>query len=316
MKACKHCKIEKSDECFVYGKTIRTDCRDCHNVLRREAAKKYKEKADTIRKTCTECKTEKSGSQFAYALMICKSCKSDRDKEDKHRPSEYDPPKLCTKCDTMQPAVEFRYQSNVCLPCEKERLYDWRKENPDKFKTICKTYREKPEKKVKRAEYLKDRYTSDMNFRLRSLYRTRVRMYIRGGIKSGNEKYQAMLGCSWDVLCEWLEMNFTEGMTWDNHGSVWHIDHTMPCSIFDFTIEENVKICFNWSNLAPMFGSENISKSNKIDMDLVNAQKEKARAFIRSHTDVILTESLPSDLAEVASGALDTKVPPKGGAGV
>jgi hypothetical protein len=315
-RKCKKCEVEKKDECFQYGKVMRTECRDCHNKWRREAAKKYKEKAVTLKKTCTDCKAEKPGSDFAYSLLICKACKSQRDKEEKHRATTDDPPKTCTKCEKEQPAPEFRYQSNVCLSCEKARLYEWRKENPDKFKELCKKYRTKPEKKEKRAKYLKDKYTDDMNFRLEHLYRSRVRLFIKGGIKKGNAKYKAMLGCSWDTLRAWLESNFAEGMTWDNYGTVWHVDHAMPCSVFDFTIEENAKVCFNWSNLSPMIGSENISKSNKIDMAFVASIKEKALVFMKSHRKEILADSLPADMRRVyESEVLDTKVTPKGGAG-
>jgi hypothetical protein len=315
-RKCKKCEVEKEDECFKYGKVMRPECRDCHNEWRREAAKKYKEKSATLKKTCTDCKTEKLGSEFAYSLLICKACKSEKDKEEKHRATEDDPPKTCTKCEKEQPAKEFRYQSNACLSCEKARLYEWRKENPDKFKVLCKKYREKPDKMKKRAKYLKDKYTDDMNFRLDRLYRTRVRTFIKGGIKKGNAKYTAMLGCSWDTLRTWLESNFTEGIAWDNYGTVWHVDHAMPCSVFDFKIEENVKVCFNWSNLSPMIGSENISKSNKIDMAFITSLKEKALAFMESHKEKILTDSLPADMRRIyESGVLDTKVLPKGGAG-
>ena len=116
----------------------------------------------------------------------------------------------------------------------------------------------------------------------------------------------------------------TKEMTWENYGTLWHIDHTMPCSIFDFESEESVKACFNWSNLAPMLGEENLSKSNKLDMALVASYKEKARVFITNNKGEILTDSLPTDLrnfvimsesSDNGSGVLDTKESPKGGAG-
>ena len=315
MRTCVKCEVEQDDAQFIYGKVTRTDCRSCHNKARREAATKYKEKAKTIKKTCTECKKELCGSKFAYSLAICKSCKSERDKEENHKPAADAPPKTCGKCIKEQPAKEFRYQSKICLTCEKDRLYEWRKENPDKFKEICKTYREKDENKVKRKDYLRNKYHADMNFRLERLYRTRVRYFIKGGTKTGKEKYETLLGCSWDTLRLWLESNFVDGMNWENYGTVWHIDHTMPCSVFDFYIEENRKVCFNWTNLFPMFGSENLSKSAKIDMVLITKNKEKARNFLKSHSDLILTESLPSEYIGSESGVLDTKVPLKDGTG-
>lgn len=322
MKRCIKCDKEKDDECFRYGKVMRTDCRDCHNEWRREAAKKHKADGEKIKKSCTECKIEKTGTSFAYGLNICKKCKSERDKEEKHRASESDPPKTCVKCEKEQAATEFRYQSRVCLGCEKSRLYEWRKTNPEKFKDLCKSYRSKDESKVKRSKYLREKYADDMNFRLEKLYRNRVRNFIKGGSKKGNEKYKEMLGCSWDTLRAWLEHNMVEGMTWENYGTVWHVDHTMPCAIFDFGVEENIKSCFNWSNLAPMFGPENLSKSDKLNMTLVASQKQKAIAFIKEHKGEILTDSLPAELrGSIApegdeSVVLDTKAPAKAGAGV
>lgn len=316
---CSKCELEKEDEQFKYGKVTRTECKDCHNKWRREAAKKYKEKSTTIQKICTECKVEKNGSEFAYSLTICKKCKNERDKEEHNRPAEDAAPKTCTKCEKEQLAIKFRYQSTICVICEKERLYAWRKENPDKFKDICKKYRSKDDYRDKQNKYKRDRYDSELNYKLQTLYRNRVRCFIKGGIKKGNEKYTAMLGCSWSTLREWLSSNFTDEMSWENYGTVWHIDHTMPCSIFDFSIEENIKVCFNWTNLSPMIGVENLSKSDKLNMTLVTNQKEKAHAFITTHLDQILTDSLPSDLRirviGSESGVLDTKVPLKDGTG-
>jgi hypothetical protein len=88
----------------------------------------------------------------------------------------------------------------------------------------------------------------------------------------------------------------------------------MPCAAFDFSIDENVKACFNWSNLSPMFGSENLSKSDKVNMVLVTEIKEKARTFIVTHQQQILTEALPADL-RASSGVLDTKVSVKADTG-
>jgi hypothetical protein len=55
-----------------------------------------------------------------------------------------------------------------------------------------------------------------------------------------------------------------EGMTWNNNtGNGWHIDHIIPCAAFDLTKSEEQKKCFHYTNLRPMWASENISKSSK-----------------------------------------------------
>ena len=68
-------------------------------------------------------------------------------------------------------------------------------------------------------------------------------------------------------------------MSLENYGSVWHIDHVIPCASFNFLNEKEMKKCFNWINLRPMYASENISKGNKIDERLYLLQEVKANYF-------------------------------------
>ena len=66
-------------------------------------------------------------------------------------------------------------------------------------------------------------------------------------------------------LKQYLENQFKPGMTWQNHTVTgWHIDHIMPCSIFDLSKPEKQKACFHYTNLQPLWYYENIRKSNKV----------------------------------------------------
>jgi hypothetical protein len=53
-------------------------------------------------------------------------------------------------------------------------------------------------------------------------------------------------------------------MNWDNHGLIWEVDHIIPCSSFDLTIEDNIYKCFNYKNTQPLYKSLNRSKKDKI----------------------------------------------------
>ena len=59
-----------------------------------------------------------------------------------------------------------------------------------------------------------------------------------------------------------LEAKFKEGMTWENHGE-WHIDHIKPCVSFNLLDENEQKKCFHYTNLQPLWASENLSKGCK-----------------------------------------------------
>ena len=54
-------------------------------------------------------------------------------------------------------------------------------------------------------------------------------------------------------------------MTWGNYGE-WHVDHILPISVYNIQEigDEEFMKCWSLSNLQPMWGKENIRKSNKI----------------------------------------------------
>ena len=72
-----------------------------------------------------------------------------------------------------------------------------------------------------------------------------------------------MVGCSSEFLKEYLEKKFTLGMTWQNHCTHgWHIDHIVPLA--SATTAENMKKLMHYTNLQPMWATENLKKGNKI----------------------------------------------------
>jgi hypothetical protein len=54
-------------------------------------------------------------------------------------------------------------------------------------------------------------------------------------------------------------------MSWDNWGqgidnSTWHFDHIVPVTAFDLDTAEGQRLAFQYTNLQPMWGSDNIKK--------------------------------------------------------
>ena len=64
-------------------------------------------------------------------------------------------------------------------------------------------------------------------------------------------------------------------MTLENYGSVWQINHCLAVASFILLDENDMKKCFNWVNLRPMYVEDKIIKGDKIDMRLYRLQEKR-----------------------------------------
>jgi hypothetical protein len=91
---------------------------------------------------------------------------------------------------------------------------------------------------------------------------TRIRKVLNGLIKK-SKSTQELIGCDIEQLWIHLEKSFKSGMTRKNYGK-WHVDHIIPCASFDLTKPEEQAKCFHYTNLQPLWASENLAKGSKI----------------------------------------------------
>jgi len=62
-------------------------------------------------------------------------------------------------------------------------------------------------------------------------------------------------------LKEYLRSKFLSNMDYDNYGE-WEIDHIKAISLYNLCNEKELKECFNYKNLQPLWRIDNIKKSN------------------------------------------------------
>jgi hypothetical protein len=123
----------------------------------------------------------------------------------------------------------------------------------------------------------RERRKNDPAYALRERIRCRIYQALKkqGISRKGKNKY---LGMTIETYKKWLEYQFEDGMTWENHGKYWHIDHARPCDSFKFINENDDAIyeCFNWKNTRPMVGSENIKKGSTVDEVVIKNHKKNS----------------------------------------
>lgn len=203
-------------------------------------------------KTCEYCGQDESIKLFSLAKkgIICKDCIRDYT--------------LDQKMIRHKLTYKEYYENNRDKMTHKSR--EWNKNNKDKRAVAKKNYREK--------------HKNEINFRIKENLSTRLRNLIR---KDGHCVID-FLDCSIEFFKEWLRYNFKEGMSFENYGSFWHIDHAKACALYDFSKQDDVKECWNWSNLVPLEKTQNEKKGSKLDMEYIEYYKKRRDMFLDSLT--------------------------------
>lgn len=127
-----------------------------------------------------------------------------------------------------------------------------------------------PEKKAERtrqkiAAHEKKRKT-DLFFRMLCNVRSRFAILIRGFVKQKRPNVKSFVkyfGCTAEEFKEYIENKFSAGMTWENHGKIWHLDHIVPLFLGGGDYELLLKLN-HYKNLQPLLAPENLSKGHSI----------------------------------------------------
>lgn len=162
-----------------------------------------------------------------------------------------------------------------------QQANEWRKANPEKVleserrkyakhkESILaknKEYRQRNKDAInaQKREYIKKRRKEHEPYAIQMRVRCRFRNAMQRKGWSKESPMQSVVGCSWEELKAHLESKFLPGMSWENR-SLWEIDHIIPCATAK--TEEEMKKLFHFSNLQPLWRSDNLKKGAKLNND-------------------------------------------------
>lgn len=185
----------------------------------------------------------------------------------------------CNKCGCIFEKYSSRY---MCKPCNKEyntlnkeniKLYNKERYESNKHEILKKikkyheTHNQQIKKYTKKWFYDNKEYINEFNRKKyfeNTIFKIKITLRNTLNKKLKNKKTTSsikLLGCSVEYLKQHLESQFKPEMTWENHGTIWEIDHIKPCASFDLTKLEEQEKCFNYTNLQPLFKTTEIAKS-------------------------------------------------------
>lgn len=112
-----------------------------------------------------------------------------------------------------------------------------------------------------------------------------------------------LLGCSMIFYIDYLKSKFSKGMTLDNYGKQWHIDHIKPVSYFNILNDVERKKAFHYTNTQPIWATSQIAKKYGEQNYIGNLNKNNNNIIEDYHlTNIISKTGLfenPSQLSQM-----------------
>jgi hypothetical protein len=103
-----------------------------------------------------------------------------------------------------------------------------------------------------------------LKFREKRKWQINLRRYVID--RTPCPAYAPYFGLDNTNLRLWFEMQFTEGLSWENFGREWQFDHLIPVAYFDYSINEELKLCWNFTNLRVEPFQLNKNRGHRLDV--------------------------------------------------
>jgi hypothetical protein len=78
--------------------------------------------------------------------------------------------------------------------------------------------------------------------------------------------YAPYFGLDIENMRRWFEYQFKDGISWDDFAVKWQFDHIIPVTYFDFSNEEELKMCWNFTNISVEMFHLNKERGNRLDV--------------------------------------------------
>jgi hypothetical protein len=102
------------------------------------------------------------------------------------------------------------------------------------------------------------------NFREKRKWQIALRRYVIN--RNICAAYAPYFGLDIENMRQWFEYQFTPGLGWEDFGKNWQFDHIIPVTYFDFSIESELKMCWNFTNIRVENFQLKKDRGNRLDV--------------------------------------------------
>jgi len=246
-------------------------------------------------KECTKCHITKDLDKFPKDRSYCKNCKNtyERERRSKNRQKYRDLNKEHYKRKKAEKKIIETDITKQCTICGKNKHGTLFYKRPTgTLRSECKNcsstrrkeyYQKNREKIIKQtSQYKQNKINTDITFKLEVRLRTRLYNALIAQDETKKQRTMKYVQCTPKILRDWMEYQLYDGMTMDNYGETWHMDHCKPCSMFDLSDPNQVYECFHWVNIRPYTVIKNLKKSASYNIYDSILQEIKAHGFVQT----------------------------------
>lgn len=230
-------------------------CSRCKSIQECKCFSKDKNKLDGLRTMCKLCSKATKISKPGPGQKKCKRCGVCQDL-DCFLPQFYYKDKLGCSCKMCTKEHNMRLKQRVdkkCSRCKRVKMVSEFHVNPTKidgYATECA---------MCVVEKVTEYYATNKSANIARKCRARLRSALTSQNVPKTHSVVDLVGCTWYELKEHIQSQFQPGMSWSNIDLI-HIDHRHPCAGFDLTDDAQLKQCFHWTNLQPLWATDNLKK--------------------------------------------------------
>lgn len=287
-KICTKCKLEKPLSDFSKSSTGKyghgSVCKDCikiyyknyiqnpekkekEKIRKKEYNKEYLKKQNVVERRNKYSKDYREKNN----CKIKEKEKEYRQKPEviKHKKEYFSKPEIIDQRKKYKKEYDLK-EKNILRKKEYYKDHYSKSEIKEKTKIRKKNYREQNKEKinVQKKDYKNRPHVKIKN----NIHRNFLNYFKRNNIEKEN-KLNVYTGIKYS---EYID-HFKNSEYWNDfcNGDNIHIDHIIPCSLYDFNNIDEIKKCWNPKNLRLLQAEENISKGNKLDFKLIEKHNIK-----------------------------------------